>query len=103
MLGAEGAIAAILTILPDLCVRLWDACQSGDHREAQGLHERILPVWRAVGQPDMPSRVKAAIEMRGRKVGPARHPMQPVSSAVREEIERALDQAGVLSAWAQMR
>ena len=102
MLGADGAIAAILTILPDLCVRLWEACRRDDHAEARALHERILPVWRAVGQPDMPSRVKAAIEMRGREVGPARHPMLPISAAVRAEVAEALDQAGVLPAGARV-
>ena len=99
-LGADGAIAAILTVLPDLCVQLWDACQHGDHRQARSLHERILPVWRAMSHPDMPSRTKAAIELRGRIVGPARHPLLPVSVEVRAELEAALDQAGALPALA---
>ena len=97
-LGADGAIAAILTVLPDLCVRLWDACQRGDHAQARSLHERILPVWRAMNHPDMPSRVKAAIELRGRKVGQARHPLLPVSADVRAELDAALEQAGVAQA-----
>jgi 4-hydroxy-tetrahydrodipicolinate synthase len=98
MLGADGAVAAILTVLPELCVQLWDACQRGDYRQARALHERILPVWRAANHPDMPSRMKAAIELRGRRVGPARHPLLPVSAAVRAELEAALDQAGALEA-----
>lgn len=97
-LGADGAIAAILTVLPDLTVQLWDACRRGDHVAARALHERILPVWRAINYPDMSSRTKAAIELRGRPVGPARHPLQPVSPAVRDEIARALGEAGVLAA-----
>jgi 4-hydroxy-tetrahydrodipicolinate synthase len=96
VLGADGAIAAILTVLPDLCVQLWDACRRGDHAEARALHERILPVWREINHPDMSSRTKAAIELRGRRVGPARHPLQPVSPAVRADLQAALDQAGVL-------
>ena len=95
MLGADGAVAAILTVLPELCVRLWDACQDGEHQETRALHERILPVWRAMNHPDMPARIKAAIELQGRKVGPARHPMLPVTSEVRAELERALGQAGI--------
>lgn len=97
-LGAHGAVAAILTVLPDLCVALWDACQRGDYAEARTLHERILPVWRAINYPDMSSRTKAAIELRGRMVGPARHPLMPVSDAVRRDIAAALDLAGVLAA-----
>ena len=40
MLGAAGAIAAVLTIVPDLAVALWDACQRGDHATARSLPER---------------------------------------------------------------
>src|SRR5919199_674115 len=98
LLGADGAIAAILTVLPDLCVRLWEACGRGDYAEARALHERILPVWRAINHPDMSSRTKAAIELRGRRVGPARHPLLPVSPPARAELAAALEQAGGLGA-----
>lgn len=98
MLGAHGSISAILTILPDLCTALWDACRRGDHAAALALHERILPVWRAMEYPDMSSRTKAAIALRGRKIGNPRHPLLPVTDAVRSEIAAALDLAGVLPA-----
>ncbi len=95
-LGADGAISAILTVLPDLGVRLWEAAGNGNHKTARDIHEHILPVWRALNHPDMISRVKAAIELRGRRVGKPRHPSQPVSAAVRAEIDGALGRAGVL-------
>ncbi len=91
MLGAVGAIAAVLTIVPDLAVALWDACQRGDHAAARALHERIVPVWTAVNHPDMSSRTKAAVELRGRKVGPARAPLLPLSEEVRREIVGTLE------------
>jgi 4-hydroxy-tetrahydrodipicolinate synthase len=97
-LGADGAIAAILTVLPDLAVALWDAVQRGDHPAARALHERMLPVWRAINYPDMPARVKAVLQLRGRDVGPARGPLLPVSEAVRGEIASALRDVGVLQA-----
>ena len=95
-LGAQGAIAAILTVVPDLAVGLWDAVQRGDHATALRLHERILPIWTVCNQPDMSARVKAAIELRGRSVGIARRPLLPVSDDVRPQIAEALQQAGVL-------
>jgi 4-hydroxy-tetrahydrodipicolinate synthase len=97
-LGAQGAIAAVLTIVPDLAVALWAAVQQDDHATARSLHERILPVWTAVNHPDMSARVKAAVELRGRRVGPARKPLLPVSEQVRAEIATALDAARVLQA-----
>jgi 4-hydroxy-tetrahydrodipicolinate synthase len=99
-LGAQGAIAAVLTIVPDLAVSLWDAVQRGDHAMALRLHERILPVWTACNHPDMSARVKAAIELRGRKVGVARRPLLPVSDDVRRAISEALQEAGVLESRA---
>ncbi len=96
-LGADGAVAAILTVLPRLCVELWDSVRRGDHAAARALHERILPVWRAVEAPDLPARVKAALEIMGRPVGPARSPIQPVGPEVRARIRAALDDARVLS------
>lgn len=95
-LGADGAIAAIVTVLPDLCVRLWHATKEGNHVTARHIHELMLPVWRTLNHPDMTSRVKAAIELRGRRVGNARHPLLPISSGVRAEIDTALHHAGVL-------
>ncbi len=95
-LGADGAIAAILTVLPELGVRLWDAVREGNHVTAKDVHERILPVWRALNHRDMTSRVKAAIELRGRRVGKPRHPFLPVTASVRAEIDTALGHAGVL-------
>jgi 4-hydroxy-tetrahydrodipicolinate synthase len=100
VLGADGAIAAILTVMPDLCVALWDACRAGRHDEARALHERLLPVWRALNAPDMPARTRAAIELRGRRVGPPRHPILPVTPAVRAEIAAGLEEAGVLGSVA---
>jgi 4-hydroxy-tetrahydrodipicolinate synthase len=95
-LGAQGAIAAVLTIVPDLAVALWDAVQHGDHATGVQLHERILPVWTVVNQPDMSARVKAAVDLRGRRVGPPRKPLLPVSDQVRAEIATALEAAGVV-------
>ena len=45
----------------------------------------------------MPARTKAAIELRGRQVGPPRHPILPATQAVRAEIAAALEEAGVLN------
>ena len=95
-LGADGAIAAILTVLPELAVALWEAVRRGDHPTARALHERILPVWTAINHPDMSARTKAAVGLRGRRVGPPRGPLLPVSEAVRGEIASALQAAGVL-------
>ncbi|HEX6500845.1 MAG TPA: dihydrodipicolinate synthase family protein [Micromonosporaceae bacterium] len=95
-LGAAGAIAATLTVVPGLCVDLWNATQAGDHATALAIHNRLLGVWQAIGGPNMPARIKVALAMLGRDGGQARSPMSPVTDAERAQLEQALRDAGVL-------
>jgi 4-hydroxy-tetrahydrodipicolinate synthase len=103
LMGAHGSIAAILSVLPRQSVALWDACRKGDIDRARELHELILPVCRLLEAPDMSSRVKMAIELQGRPVGPARRPLQAVTPGVRDDLRRAVRASGELTAAASSR
>ena len=95
-LGSHGAIAAILTALPELCVSLWDAVKGGEDEKALALHERILKVWMAISGPNLPAGVKAAMKLQGRRGESPRLPMKPVSQAEEKAIASALKAAGVI-------
>jgi 4-hydroxy-tetrahydrodipicolinate synthase len=95
-LGAHGAIAAILTAVPRLCVQLWDAVQAGDHKQALALHEKLLPVWNAIAQDNLPANVKYCLSLQGRAGGLPRPPMPETSMAQAAPIRQALTHAGVL-------
>jgi 4-hydroxy-tetrahydrodipicolinate synthase len=95
-LGAHGAIAAIVTALPELCVKLWDAVQAGSHAEARALHERLLHVWLSLAGPNLPARVKIAMHLQSRSSGLPREPMAPASSPEAEAIRDALRSANLL-------
>jgi 4-hydroxy-tetrahydrodipicolinate synthase len=95
-LGAHGAIAAILTAVPGLCVQLWDAVQAGDHKQARDLHERLLPIWNAIAGDNLPANVKHCQALMGRGSGAPRAPMPATSPAQADGIRRALQGAGVL-------
>lgn len=97
IIGAKGAIAAICTVVPKLCVEMWEAAGDSNLERGLEIHHRILPVWRAIGKGDMPARAKEALRQLGRPVGPARSPMIPVNDDVREEIRKALLQAKLLA------
>lgn len=90
MLGAVGSIAAILTAAPGPSRRLWDAAQAGDHETARDLHQRLMPVWDAVGVDNMPSLVKYAQELQGVPAGLARRPTSPATPAQKEAVRAAL-------------
>ncbi len=94
-LGAHGAIAAVLTAAPHWCVDLWNAVHAGNQVRALELHRRLLRLWNAIFDANLPANVRTAMAMEGRNGGVPRAPM-PVSSAVqRERIRQALELAPV--------
>lgn len=95
-LGAHGAIAAILTAVPRLCVQLWDAVQAGDHKQALALHGKLLPVWNAIAKDNLPANVKHCLSLQGRSGGLPRAPMPETSKAQAGPIRQALTDAGAL-------
>lgn len=95
VLGAHGAIAAILTVAPGLCVELWEAVRDGDHERALKLHGDLLALWRAVEGTNLPAKVKESLRRQGREVGAARRPTSPVSTGDAERIDASLLRAGL--------
>ena len=96
-LGAHGAIAAILTAVPELCLELWHQVQAGDHSAAHATHLKLLPIYNALEGDNMPANVKTALALQGRPAGMPRMPMPESSAEQRAAIERALLNAGMLS------
>lgn len=94
-LGAHGAIAAILTAVPTLCVQLWEAVQSGDHAKALDLHQKLLIIWNAINGDNLSANVKHAMEIQGRSAGQPRSPMAASSEKQKIAIREALSQAGI--------
>ena len=97
-LGAHGAIAAILTAAPELCVKLWDQVQAGDHASALATHLKLLPIWNAImdENSNLPANVKTALALQGRPAGVPRMPMPASSAEQRAAIKAALQAAGML-------
>ena len=80
ILGAHGAVAAIIAAVPKWCVSLWDAVAKEDFPRALELHQRLLRLRNALEGPNLPANVKTAIRLQGRQSGLPRAPM-PASSA----------------------
>ncbi|WAH35770.1 dihydrodipicolinate synthase family protein [Alicyclobacillus dauci] len=93
-LGVDGAISCMLAVVPEATIDLWNKVQAGDHTGAKTLHDRLLPVWRSIEGPDMPYLAKTAIELMGRKVGPARSPILQPRQEKRLVIRDRLVEAG---------
>ena len=89
-LGAHGAVAAILTAAPKASVILWDAVADGDHASALDLHLRLLALWNAMIDDNLPAAVKAALDFQGLAGGLPRRPMPAASNSQRSAIAAAL-------------
>jgi 4-hydroxy-tetrahydrodipicolinate synthase len=90
-LGAHGAIAAILSAIPEICVALWDSVQAGDLDRAQILHHSILEVWNTLDAPNLPANVRVAMGILGRSGGFPRAPMPMTSPEQTERIRSAIE------------
>lgn len=96
VLGARGAIAAIVSVLPKESVALYEAVQGGDNAKALELHGKLLVVWRALeGENGFPGRVKFAISLQGRSAGLPRHPQRVASEEDRAKVWNAFEEAGI--------
>jgi len=101
VLGADGAISGMGSVVADLQAELFAACQKGDLDGARQVNDRLDPLVRVFYAPpfvDMHNRMKEALVLLGRI--PAAHvrpPLTPVSSAEREAIRRALAAAGLVA------
>jgi len=89
-LGARGAIAAILTAAPGPSVKLWNAVKKQEWDTARDLHERLMPLWDAIGLDNMPSLVKYAQSLQGVEAGFARRPTSPATDEQKERVLAAL-------------
>lgn len=89
-LGAPGSIAAILTAAPGPSVKLWNAVIDQDWKTGLDLHEKLMPLWDAIGQDNMPSLCKYAQQLQGVETGYARRPTSPASDAQKAVVREAL-------------
>ncbi len=101
LLGADGAISGMGSVVADLQAELFDLCQKGDLDQARRLNDRLDPLVRVFYAPpfvDMHNRMKEALVLLGRlPAAYVRPPLTPVSEVEREAIRAALRAAGFAS------
>ena len=96
VLGAQGTLSAIASVLPRQCVELYEAVGRGDHPKALRLHNQLLVVWRAVEDMNgFIGRIKYAIEIQGRPAGLPRHPSRPAREDEQATVRKAFEEAGI--------
>jgi 4-hydroxy-2-oxoglutarate aldolase len=87
VLGAVGAILALASPLPELCVALFNAVRTGDLEKARALQSTILPASKViVSQRGIPG-VKYAMDQAGYRGGLPRLPLLPLPEEQRKAIK----------------
>ncbi len=93
--GACGAISAMITIAPELCVRQWAAFQAGDQAAAVAIQKKLTPIVATYLRPPYPPKVKALINLQGRTGGLPRKPAMPVGEPLLSTMRTLLANAGL--------
>lgn len=100
ILGADGCISGMGSVVADLQADLFAAVQKGDLEEGRRINDRLEPLVRVFYAPpfvDMHNRMKEALALLGRiPAAYVRPPLTPVSRAERLQIKQALQASGLL-------
>lgn len=90
-LGACGAISAVLSVFPKLCVEMWQCVQRGDDVRAREIQDRLYFPWQSIAGNQFPIRLKYALSVLGREAGYCRSPIVHLSEEEKRQIERAFE------------
>jgi dihydrodipicolinate synthase/N-acetylneuraminate lyase len=94
--GASGAISALVTVAPRLCVDQWRAFKSGDQRKAMEIHKKIFPLVKCYSEKPYPGKVKELLNLQGRRVGKARSPVLEPTPEEKADMKTCLKNAGLI-------
>jgi 4-hydroxy-2-oxoglutarate aldolase len=88
--GVSGGILALASLLPTVCVRLFELVRDGKYDEARALQRRVLPLARLISTGYGVPGLKAALALSGIDVGLPRLPLVPAPEAAVSTLRSAL-------------
>jgi dihydrodipicolinate synthase/N-acetylneuraminate lyase len=95
--GAVGFIDSTISVQGPRAVEFYDTVRRGDTTRAREMQAQLVKLNKGFfGVGTFPAGVKAALDLLGRPGGPTRPPIQPLTSAQRDQIRAILVDAGFL-------
>ncbi|MGI8711602.1 MAG: dihydrodipicolinate synthase family protein [Solirubrobacteraceae bacterium] len=88
--GATGWVSGVANVIPGDCVRLYDACRSGDLGQARDLYQRMLALARLDFDPKLVQYFKAAMDQVGFAGGRSREPRLPLTAVEQQILAAAM-------------
>jgi len=98
VLGAQGAILALASALPEKCAELFDLAQNGKHEKARELQLLLTAASRSIVSDAGIPGVKYAMDLRGYHGGICRRPLLPVPEEKKKPILAVLSQLHPIAA-----
>lgn len=95
--GGHGCISVTSNVAPKLSSQFQNACQQGNYTEALALHDKLVPLHKALFLENNPAGVKYAASKLNLCRNEFRLPVVPVSKASEDAIDAALTFAGILN------
>lgn len=94
--GGHGCISVTSNVAPRLCASFQEACMTGDFAKALSIHDRLMPLHRALFMEPSPGGAKFALSLLGKCQNELRSPLTEVSSSTQTSIRQAMQHAGLL-------
>jgi 4-hydroxy-2-oxoglutarate aldolase len=85
-IGAKGAILALGSALPEMCVALYDLYRSGEIDKARALQNVLLKASKVIQSEHAIAGIKFVMDQRGYRGGIPRSPLVPLPDAYKQRI-----------------
>jgi 4-hydroxy-2-oxoglutarate aldolase len=89
--GAKGAILALGSALPEMCVALYDLYRSGEIDKARALQNTLLKAGKVIQSEHAIAGIKFAMDQRGYHGGVPRSPLVPLPDAYKQRVLETLN------------
>lgn len=94
--GGNGCISVTSNVAPKLCSELQLACQQGDYKKAQSIHEKLVPLHQALFSEPSPAGIKYAMSLIDLCTDCVRLPIMPLQLESKERIRSAMHVLGLI-------
>jgi len=88
--GAQGAILALASGLPEKCIELFELARAGNIERARELQNVVLKISKVVASEHAIAGLKFLMDKRGYRGGIPRPPLVPISEAYKQRIVESL-------------
>ena len=95
--GGHGAISVTANVAPRLCAEMHEAWQRGDAKEALSIHQKLMPLHKALFIEASPAPSKYALERLGKASAELRLPLVECSEHAKRAVDDAMIAAGLIN------